>query len=59
VPHLDQNRAGNQNTPVNFSKHIGTTEADEIVERAGIGNNDHARDYPAFVASSRSNVAMS
>lgn len=49
----------NQNAAIDFAKNIRMVQTDEIVERAGIGNNDHARDYPAFVASSRSNVAMS
>ena len=57
--HLHQNSAGNQNAAIDFSKNIRTSKTDEIVERAGIGNNDHACDYSAFVGSNRSNVAMS
>lgn len=45
-------------TNVLLSKNIRTAETDEIVERAGVGNNDHACGYRAFVAS-RSKVAMS
>ena len=34
-------------------------EANELIERTGIGDNDHARDYWLFAASTRSSVAMS
>jgi hypothetical protein len=59
VLHLHKNRARNQNAAIDFSKNFRTAQTDEIVERAGIGNNDHACDYLDFLASTRSNVAIS
>jgi hypothetical protein len=59
VLHLNQNSAGNQNADIDFSRNIRMGKTNEIVERAGIGNNDHAGDYSAFVGSNRCNAAMS
>ena len=57
--HLDQNGVGNQHAAVDFPENVRMAEADEVIERTGIGYNDHACDYRGFVASSRFNVAMS
>jgi hypothetical protein len=38
---------------------IGMAKPDEVIEWACIGNDDHACGYRVFVASNRSNVAMS
>ena len=59
VLHLNQNSAGNQNADIDFSKNIRMAKTNEIVERAAIGNNDHASDDSAFVGSNRCSVAMS
>jgi len=59
VPQLDQNSVGNQNAAIDISKNLRVAKTDEIVERTGIGNDDHASDYSAFVARRPSNVAIS
>ena len=63
VQQFGQNRAGNQNdAAVDISKHIGTAEADEIVERAVSATTiipAMPRGYSAFVVTSRSKVVMS
>ena len=57
--HLDQDSVGNQHAAIDFPENVRMAEANEVIERTGIGNNDHACDYRVFVASSLSNVAMS
>ena len=52
-------RVGNQDPTINLSENIRTAKSDEIDERAGVGNDDHASGYPVFVGSNRSNVVMS
>ena len=59
VLHLHQDGVGNQDPTINFSENIRTAKSDEIVERTGVGNDDHASGYPVFVGSNRSNVVMS
>src|ERR1700727_2845607 len=59
VLHLHQDGVGNQDPTINFSENIRTAKSDEIVERAGVGSDDHASGYPVFVGSNRSNVVMS
>ena len=34
---------GNQDPTINLSEDIRTAKSDEIVERAGVGNDDHAQ----------------
>src|ERR1700680_1446190 len=59
VLHLHQDGVGNQDPTINLSENIRTARSDEIDERAGVGNDDHASGYPVFVGSNRSNVVMS
>jgi hypothetical protein len=59
VLHLDQNGVGNQNSAVDFPENVRMAEADEVIERTGIGNNDHDWDYRLLAVSTRSSVAMS
>jgi hypothetical protein len=59
VLHLDQNGVGNQNSAVDYPENVRMAEADEVIERTGIGNNDHDWDYRLLAVSTRSSVAMS
>ena len=52
-------RVGNQDATIYVPEDFRMTKANEIVERTGIGNNDHACAYRVLVASSRSNVPRS
>ena len=56
---FDEDGSGNQNAPIDFVKNVRMTEADEVIQRTGIGDNDHANGYRLFAASTRSSVAMS
>ena len=42
VLHLNQNSAGNRSADIDFSKNTRMAKTNEIVERAGIGNNSNA-----------------
>ncbi len=59
VLHLHQYGTGHQNPAIDFMENVGMPEKDEVIERAGIGDDDHAGDYRLFAASTRSSVAMS
>jgi hypothetical protein len=39
--HFLENSGGDQNSAIDFPEQIRKSEADEVIERACIGNDDH------------------
>jgi hypothetical protein len=56
---FDENRRGNQNASIDFREDFRMPEADKVIERTGIGDNDHAEGYRPFAARTRFSVAIS
>lgn len=59
MPHLNEDGAGNEDASIDFTESLRVSEENEVIQRTGIGDNDHADDYRPFAVSTRSSVAMS
>ena len=40
--HLHQNGRGDQHTAINLSENFRVAKKNEVIERTGVGNDDHA-----------------
>jgi len=49
--HFGQHRIRDEDAPIKFREKFRMPEEDEVIERTGIGDNDHVRDYPFFAKS--------
>ena len=57
--HLQENCTRNENPPKEFLEDVNVVESDEVIERAGIGDDEHAEAYWPLAEKTRSSVAMS
>lgn len=57
--HFDQNGQRHDDPSVDGVQQIGLAQQDEVVERAGISNDDHASRPPVLEVRNRSSVARS
>ena len=57
--HFHSDGFRDKNTAVDLRENVSVPEQDEVVERTGVGNDDHAGGYGRFVVSKRSSVVMS